>query len=84
MASTTNLATGAQALWHLVPAGGSTLGNTVRKQFGWNEALLCAQDLLEQCHGTENLPFEVGLNRKVAVKVMDDWALESLKILALA
>jgi adenine-specific DNA-methyltransferase len=42
------------------------------------------EELLEQYHGTVSLPFEAGPNRKVAVKVVDDRGIESLKILALA
>jgi adenine-specific DNA-methyltransferase len=42
------------------------------------------EDLLSQYHGTVSLPFEAGPNRKVAVKVVDDRGVESLKILALA
>lgn len=41
------------------------------------------EDLLEQFHGTVSLPFEVGENRRVAVKIVDDRGIESLKILAL-
>jgi len=41
------------------------------------------EELLERYHGTVSLPFEAGPNRKVAVKVVDDRGIESLKILAL-
>jgi adenine-specific DNA-methyltransferase len=34
-------------------------------------------------HGTTSLPFEAGENRKVAVKIVDDRGIESLKIIAL-
>jgi adenine-specific DNA-methyltransferase len=40
-------------------------------------------DLLEQFHGTVSLPFEPGDNRKVAVKIVDDRGIESLKIIPL-
>jgi adenine-specific DNA-methyltransferase len=39
--------------------------------------------LLEQFHGTISLPFEAGDNRKVAVKIVDDRGIESLKIIPL-
>ncbi len=41
------------------------------------------EDLLGQFHGTVSLPFEAGDNRKVAVKIVDDRGIESLKILPL-
>ena len=39
--------------------------------------------LLEQFHGTVSLPFEAGDQRRVAVKIVDDRGIESLKIIAL-
>jgi adenine-specific DNA-methyltransferase len=41
------------------------------------------EDLLEEFHGTVSLPFEAGDNRKVAVKIVDDRGIESLKIIPL-
>lgn len=41
------------------------------------------EDLLSQFHGTVSLPFEAGDNRKVAVKIVDDRGIESLKVIAL-
>ena len=41
------------------------------------------EDLLEQFHGTVSLPFEAGENRRIAVKIVDDRGIESLKIVAL-
>lgn len=41
------------------------------------------EDLLPQFHGTVSLPFAAGDNRKVAVKIVDDRGIESLKIVAL-
>lgn len=41
------------------------------------------EDLLEKFHGTVSLPFEAGGNKKVAVKIVDDRGIESLKIIAL-
>lgn len=38
---------------------------------------------LESFHGTVSLPFEAGENRKVAVKIVDDRGIESLKVVAL-
>lgn len=39
--------------------------------------------LLDKLHGTVSLPFEPGENRKVAVKIVDDRGIESLKVLPL-
>ncbi|MBK7768610.1 MAG: site-specific DNA-methyltransferase [Sulfuritalea sp.] len=41
------------------------------------------EDLLPQFHGTVSLPFAAGDNRKVAVKIVDDRGIESLKIVNL-
>lgn len=41
------------------------------------------EELLEHFHGTVSLPFESGDNRKVAVKIVDDRGIESLKIIPL-
>ncbi|QXP88635.1 DUF559 domain-containing protein [Methylococcus capsulatus] len=41
------------------------------------------EDLLEQFHGTVSLPFEAGENRCIAVKIVDDRGIESLKVMAL-
>lgn len=38
---------------------------------------------LEKLHSTVSLPFEAGANRKVAVKIVDDRGIESLKVMAL-
>jgi adenine-specific DNA-methyltransferase len=38
---------------------------------------------IEEFHGTVSLPFEAGENRKVAVKVVDDRGIESLKVIRL-
>jgi adenine-specific DNA-methyltransferase len=42
------------------------------------------ETLLGKLHGTESLPFEAGDNRKIAVKIVDDRGIESLKIIKLA
>ncbi|MBE2264831.1 MAG: site-specific DNA-methyltransferase [Flavobacteriales bacterium] len=39
------------------------------------------EDLIEAYRGTESLPFEPGEHRRVAVKIVDDRGIESLKIL---
>ncbi len=39
------------------------------------------EELLERYHGTVSLPFEPGENRKVAVKIVDDRGIESLRII---
>jgi len=41
------------------------------------------EELLTHFHGTVSLPFEAGENRKVAVKIVDDRGIESLKVIAL-
>ena len=41
------------------------------------------EDLLEQFHGTTSLPFVAGENRKIAVKIIDDRGIESLKVIGL-
>lgn len=41
------------------------------------------EDLLEQFHGTVSLPFEAGDHRRVAIKIVDDRGIESLKIMNL-
>jgi len=38
---------------------------------------------LETFHGTVSLPFEAGDNRKIAVKIVDDRGIESLKVMTL-
>ena len=39
--------------------------------------------LLDRLHGTVSLPFAAGEHRKVAVKIVDDRGIESLKVIAL-
>jgi len=41
------------------------------------------ESLLENFFGIESLPFKAGLNKKIAVKIIDDQGLESLRILEL-
>ena len=41
------------------------------------------EDLLEQFHGTVSLPFEAGENECIAVKIVDDRGIESLKVIHL-
>jgi len=40
-------------------------------------------ELLEQFHGTVSLPFEAGENKRIAVKIVDDRGIESLKVMDL-
>jgi len=40
------------------------------------------EELIEAYRGTVSLPFEVGGNRQIAVKIVDDRGIESLKIVA--
>ena len=39
---------------------------------------------LDKFHGTVSLPFEAGDNRKIAVKIVDDRGIESLKVIPLS
>lgn len=41
------------------------------------------EDLLEQFHGAVSLPFAAGENRRIAVKIVDDRGIESLKVMDL-
>jgi adenine-specific DNA-methyltransferase len=41
------------------------------------------EDLLSKFHGTVSLPFEAGENKKIAVKIVDDRGIESLKVIPL-
>ena len=41
------------------------------------------EGLLSQFHGTRSLPFEAGDNKKIAVKIVDDRGIESLKVMTL-
>lgn len=41
------------------------------------------EDLLDKFHGTVSLPFEAGENKRVAVKIVDDRGIESLKVIPL-
>jgi len=55
---------------------------------GWNRLKATVrseldEDLLEQFHGTVSLPFAAGDNRRIAVKIVDDRGIESLKIMPL-
>jgi len=38
-------------------------------------------DLIESYRGTLSLPFEIGDNRRIAFKIVDDRGIESLKIM---
>ncbi len=58
------------------------------KKGGWNRLKKTVraeldEDLLEAFHGTESLPFEAGDNKRIAVKIVDDRGIESLKIIPL-
>ena len=55
---------------------------------GWNRLRATVRselddNLLEQFHGTVSLPFPAGDNRRIAVKIVDDRGIESLKIMPL-
>ena len=38
-------------------------------------------NMIEAYRGTVSLPFEIGDNRRIAVKIVDDRGIESLKIM---
>jgi len=40
------------------------------------------EDLIEAYRGVVSLPFELGENSRVAVKIIDDRGIESLRVLA--
>jgi len=53
---------------------------------GWNKlaktlAGLIDEDLIENFHGNKSLPFKPGGNGQIAVKIVDDRGIESLKII---
>lgn len=55
---------------------------------GWNRLRRTVraeldEDLLSGFHGTVSLPFEAGEHRRIAVKIVDDRGIESLKIIRL-
>jgi adenine-specific DNA-methyltransferase len=41
------------------------------------------EELLDKFHGTKSLPFEAGDNGRIAVKIVDDRGIESLKVIDL-
>ena len=54
------------------------------KSGGWNKLAKTLQayideDLITKYQGIESIPFEAGPNKKVAVKIIDDRGIESLK-----
>ena len=42
------------------------------------------EELIEAYRGTESLPFEPGEHRRIAVKIVDDRGIESLKVMEVA
>ena len=41
------------------------------------------EDLIEAYRGTVSLPFEAGEHKRIAVKIVDDRGIESLKVMEL-
>ncbi len=39
------------------------------------------EELIEAYRGTVSIPFEIGDNKRIAVKIVDDRGIESLKIM---
>jgi adenine-specific DNA-methyltransferase len=74
-----------RAAW---PIGGTGCFPLAGKGEGWEKLKRDIRAELDEAqldafHGTVSLPFEAGDNRKVAVKIVDDRGIESLKIVAL-
>ena len=42
------------------------------------------ESLIESYRGTQSLPFKAGINKKIAVKIIDDRGIESLKVIELS
>lgn len=55
--------------------GWHKLANTLQTQIN--------EDLMTKYQGTESIPFEAGLNKRAAVKIIDDRGIESLKVVKL-
>ena len=55
--------------------GWKKLANTLKSQID--------EEMISKYHGTESIPFEAGPNKRVAVKIIDDRGIESLKIVDL-
>ena len=58
------------------------------KTGGWNRLAKTLQaqideELIAKYEGTESIPFETGSNKRIAVKIIDDRGIESLKIISL-
>jgi len=58
------------------------------KTGGWNKLAKTLQgnideDLITKYQGTESIPFDLGLNKRIAIKIIDDRGIESLKIIDL-
>ena len=56
---------------------------------GWNKLAKSLkteidESLIQKYTGTESLPFELGEHQKIAVKIIDDRGIESLKIIDLS
>lgn len=56
------------------------------KNDGWNKLAKTLkaeinQDLIEQYEGNESLPFRVSFNTQIAIKIIDDRGIESLKVI---
>ena len=58
------------------------------KSGGWNKlaktlGVHVNDDLMDKFQGTESIPFDAGMNKRIAVKIIDDRGIESLKIIDL-
>jgi adenine-specific DNA-methyltransferase len=58
------------------------------KSGGWNKLAKTLrgnidEDLITKYQGIESIPFDVGVNKRIAVKIIDDRGIESLKIIDL-
>ncbi len=53
----------------------------IRERLAKNLKAVIDEELIEAYRGNVSLPFEIGDNRRIAVKIVDDRGIESLKIL---
>ena len=56
----------------------------VVEQMNWDAMGELDEDLIEAYRGTVSLPFAAGEHRRIAVKIIDDRGIESLKIVEIA
>ncbi|GIV04409.1 MAG: hypothetical protein KatS3mg015_3239 [Fimbriimonadales bacterium] len=60
---------------HVVNEGWAKLARNLKAEID--------EERIEAYRGTVSLPFEAGEHKRIAVKIMDDRGIESLKVIAL-